>query len=396
VKVLFLFSEKPLNDYRARIYRKTLLFLKSEFPDSLEGSLSEAQLVDNVRRTGTNVVIAEAGLSVQAALSLRGMGVVTVLVGNDTPDQEIGDIVDIFIEPTEPERLGKFFGAKYLIDSATQDEDIEALAKQWGKSVETVRQGIAINEAKYDLVQIVSLFTKLKWDSEFFGVDVGLVSCQRLTPNIQGLVSDFVRRERIETLEYLCDCHDKISIKTAEASGYSFVDIRLTFERNLAGFNPTEGNRPGYRFAIGTKADIPRLVDIASNQYGHSRYYFDGNFDKQKVIDFYRSWVEKAILGTFDSFSFVLYEGDNPIGFCTIREYKSHAAQIGLVGLDPAKRGSGLAFHLLENSLRELKERGVNQLQVVTQGRNYEAQRLYQRVGFVTRNVQLWYHKWFR
>jgi hypothetical protein len=32
---------------------------------------------------------------------------------------------------------------------------------------------------------------------------------------------------------------------------------------------------------------------------------------------------------------------------------------------------------------------------VVTQGRNSKAQRLYERCGFLTRSVQLWYHRWF-
>jgi hypothetical protein len=31
----------------------------------------------------------------------------------------------------------------------------------------------------------------------------------------------------------------------------------------------------------------------------------------------------------------------------------------------------------------------------VTQGRNLAAQRLYQRTGFLIRDLQLWYHKWY-
>ena len=34
-------------------------------------------------------------------------------------------------------------------------------------------------------------------------------------------------------------------------------------------------------------------------------------------------------------------------------------------------------------------------MKVVTQGRNIAGQRLYQRCGFLTRSVELWYHKWY-
>jgi hypothetical protein len=32
---------------------------------------------------------------------------------------------------------------------------------------------------------------------------------------------------------------------------------------------------------------------------------------------------------------------------------------------------------------------------VVTQGNNLAAQRLYQTCGFLSRDLQLWYHKWY-
>jgi RimJ/RimL family protein N-acetyltransferase len=37
----------------------------------------------------------------------------------------------------------------------------------------------------------------------------------------------------------------------------------------------------------------------------------------------------------------------------------------------------------------------IKTVHVVTQGRNTRAQRLYQRCGFVTRSMELWYHRWF-
>jgi ribosomal protein S18 acetylase RimI-like enzyme len=41
-------------------------------------------------------------------------------------------------------------------------------------------------------------------------------------------------------------------------------------------------------------------------------------------------------------------------------------------------------------------KRRIAKVNVVTQGRNVRAQRLYQKSGFATDSVMLWYHKWFR
>ena len=38
--------------------------------------------------------------------------------------------------------------------------------------------------------------------------------------------------------------------------------------------------------------------------------------------------------------------------------------------------------------------KGIKKIFVVTQGRNYMAQRLYQSAGFKTFSTELWYHKW--
>jgi RimJ/RimL family protein N-acetyltransferase len=46
-------------------------------------------------------------------------------------------------------------------------------------------------------------------------------------------------------------------------------------------------------------------------------------------------------------------------------------------------------------ALRWFAGRGTAEVTVVTQARNLAAQQVYQKAGFQTWAVQLWYHRWF-
>ena len=63
-----------------------------------------------------------------------------------------------------------------------------------------------------------------------------------------------------------------------------------------------------------------------------------------------------------------------------------HAAYTG----DTAK-----LWDLIAAAMEWFGTEGALEVDVVTQGRNLAAQRLYQRNGFVTRRFELLYHKWF-
>jgi ribosomal protein S18 acetylase RimI-like enzyme len=49
---------------------------------------------------------------------------------------------------------------------------------------------------------------------------------------------------------------------------------------------------------------------------------------------------------------------------------------------------------LTEAALAWFCAQGLQRAQVVTQGRNIAAQRLYQKCGFRTGEIALWYHRW--
>lgn len=237
------------------------------------------------------------------------------------------------------------------------------------------------------------LIQKLDWDSEYFGFNVAYIQQSTLTPDEQSHIEEFVERENISLLQYLCNCHDRSSVTVAEEAGYSFVDIRFTFkwtaDKQIPIFDVGK-----FRFDRATEDDIGALRTIAHDAYRDSRYYYDGHFDKEKIVNFYQEWVEKGVRGTLEDYVFALYDKDVPIAFCTIQE-QGKEARIGLVGVDGNWRGQGIGTLLINSVLKKLQTDGFTSVIVVTQGRNYFAQKLYEKSGFLTEKLELWYHKWY-
>ena len=396
MKTFFLTFDTAENGSIPRIvYNDTLLYIKYNIRNSCISTYKDdAALINYIKKHSIMIVVSTNDISFQTALLLRGLNVVLIVIGSKT---SLKDLVDITIDPlfAKPTRRNRnFLGPRYLLSSLVDKLEFDQLAETMDMDADKLEEELHSCQAETELVDIVSLFKKLQWDSDYFGINIGYISCLRLTPNIEKVVKDFTKKEKIDLLEYLCNCHDKISVLNAEKSGYSFVDMRLTFEHYLNN-DIRYSQKHGYRVEKGCLQDIEKLRTIAADIYKDSRYYFDGDFDRKKVKEFYINWIEKAILGSYDDYAYVLYRKNEPLGFCTVKEYKRNAVGIGLLGADKKIQGNGMGEYLLKASLSKLKEQGKKYVEVVTQGRNYEAQRLYQKCGFLTKKTELWYHKWF-
>lgn len=249
----------------------------------------------------------------------------------------------------------------------------------------------SMNNSDFAFEQVASLIFKMNWDSNFFGFPVAFIGSRYLTENIQRFTEEFVKKNNIKLIEYLCNCHDELSVRVAEKSGYHFTDIRMTFELKLQKLKV--GASEGYMIGLATESHIESLKLQTYKMYKDSRYFYDGNFELEKINSFYSEWIEKAVLGTFDHECYCFFERDEPIAFCTIR-YTKKTASIGLFGVSNGYEGKGIGKILLDDVIFRLKQKGLSQIFVVTQGRNYSAQRLYQSSGFRTFSTELWYHKW--
>ena len=307
-------------------------------------------------------VVISSNFSKEWCHLLRGMGVVTICFGRR---EYYIDLVDLVIDYKNSDGDHYFTGSCFDFNYAPPSSFFE----------------------------VAKLVKKLDWDSKFFGINIAYISCLHLSENIYKAITKYISVNNIQLIEYLCNCHDRRSVLIAEKAGFTFVDIRLTFVKLLKDVEPVFAV-DDLIFRKATDADIPNLEAVAGQIYTKSRYFFDEKFGAKKAQEFYESWIRKAVRGEFDDECWCVTRGKIVLAFCSLRYTQSRAAQIGLLGVQDAYAGHGIGKHIAERVIEMLAKKGIEELTVVTQGRNYSAQNLYQSVGFRTRQTQLWYHKW--
>ena len=362
-----------------------------------------ALLLDRLVKDNTEVLVATSSV-IQHCLALGNDRVfIIVLIGECSDD--VRAQVDVVINPLSTNQREYFSGLRYFPREALDDVELDDLSMFLGLEKSDVLTEVDQNGAIHALNEIASLYRILDWDTGFFGFPVAFVTTRRLTRNIERFINEKALKHNIRFLEYCCNCHDPVSVSTAEDNGYRFVDIRVTLENDLT--VPPESENIQYpstssdlEVVRATEGDIDYLVPTTKQLYLDSRYFFDGHFPKEKLHQFYADWLKKSVLGDFDDCVFLIRDRKQkklPFGFCSFRKkaFADQVAVIGLFGIDPVAQGQGHARALLNGVFHEMRSRGFSKVEVVTQGRNLPAQRIYQKTGFVTQMMELWYHKWF-
>ena len=360
MKKLFVFQEGSSPKYQAKLEEAYKLCRDCEQLERIDLEQIDVDCLKSI-----DVVVSNR-LPYQVQVMLRGLKIVSVIF--DSHDDR-DDFTDICIDHLYNGKDKYFSGKEFsLHDVACQSED---------------------------MMNIFELISLLEWDSKFWGFPVAYLSSSHLSENILFRVNQYVRKKDIRLIEYLCNCHDKKSVRFAEQNGYEFKDIRLTYDKKLTGKDDVEVNEKT-QFGIAQAEHIPALREMSRNLYLDSRYYYDRNIEKGRIAEFYMDWVEKAVKKEYDDECYVLLINKVPIAYCSVKYNSDDLAQIGLVGVSNSHTGKGLGGQLMHNVSNSLIEKGCKRVRVVTQGRNYPAQRLYQKNGFLTHSTELWYHKWVR
>ncbi len=199
----------------------------------------------------------------------------------------------------------------------------------------------------------------------------------------------------IDCLYFLADATDAQTLRLAEDSGFNLVDIRMTLARRIKAEEPLPDAPASSLIRPALPSDLESLRAIARCSHRDSRFYFDTRFPVEKCDLLYDTWLEKSCAGQSAAVLVAELRG-TPSGYITCNRVDSVTGQIGLFAVGPTAQGLGLGPRLVDTAIDWFRRHGVSDVRVVTQGRNVRAQVCYQRCGFLTQTVQLWYHRWLR
>ncbi len=238
----------------------------------------------------------------------------------------------------------------------------------------------------------------LEWDTNFFQCRIARVRNDKLNPDLAGRIDDWSRNSGVRGLYFLARADDPVTMRTAEEHGFELVDIRVTFECRLLGPGGQKSVQERSTVPIRSvcSEDLPALQALARTAHNDTRFCSDSHFSRSRVDALYSTWIALDCQGRADKVFVATSPNNEPLGYITCHlDSAMKQGQIGLVGVGEAARGKGLGRSMVRAALDWLASQDAQKITVVTQGRNVAAQRLYQRCGFLTLDVQLWYHKWY-
>jgi dTDP-4-amino-4,6-dideoxy-D-galactose acyltransferase len=238
----------------------------------------------------------------------------------------------------------------------------------------------------------------LPWDTDFFGCRIGRLRAETLANGQVLEIDGWSRDNHIECLYFLARADDPATIRAAQSGGFGLVDVRLTLERRLRASEAVSRRKPPPAVVIRSarQEDVPGLQAIARAAHGDTRFFNDTHFPRHRVEEFYSAWIALECEGRAQEVFVAADPAGQPLGYISCHlQVGQDEAQIGLLGVAREARGNGLGTNLVLTALDWFTAQGASAIAVVTQGRNVPAQRLYQACGFQTKDMRLWYHKWY-
>lgn len=220
------------------------------------------------------------------------------------------------------------------------------------------------------------MYKKLSWDSEYWGKEI------YNTDNIINTPSD----DEAAMVQCLIPCHDTAQMKLACSKGYEFTQGKITLEKPIN--NSIEIDKSCFKPL--SLDELEPHKSIFYDMYG--AYTRHPMFPKQKINDYYYSWIANTIKGQLDDECISYYIDNEATGFITYKK-RGDTLVIGLVGVFPKFQRRGISQKLLNYSDYYASKTDCRTISVATQDSNITAINAYIKHGYKIGSIDYWFYK---
>lgn len=230
-------------------------------------------------------------------------------------------------------------------------------------------------------------WSRLPWDSEFFGVEIGRVDLDGLSPTEVVAVEHEARAHGLACLYGTLDPSDLTATVAAQALGWRFVDAAVM--STLHPKQPPNPRPPSITVRRGTTDDLPALEPMADLLAPWSRFATDPRFGLEAARRLQLAWLERAATCTTGDHDLLVAEHDGAIvAFIT----RMLAPSAGIDGIGSSALGAGAARLLVEESRAWAGDQPL--LGGPIAARNIVAHAFVNSCGYRASWVRYHYHRW--
>lgn len=240
------------------------------------------------------------------------------------------------------------------------------------------------------LPAVESRVTLLEFDTALFGFKTGRIQTADKSAEALQLQLDAAKQEGYRVLYWFTD-------QTGEAAGTQagglLADRKRTYARSTNGFGYFD--LLGNWFISSYKEDKPdqELYQLAFAAGAYSRFQTDPGFGREGFEKLYAKWIEKSVSRELAKEVLYIEDFGQKRAMLTLG-IKNDRPDIGLVATAADYRGRGMAGDLIKSSIVWAINRDYKEVQVVTQGDNRGACKLYESLGYKMESEELVFHFW--
>ena len=240
---------------------------------------------------------------------------------------------------------------------------------------------------------LMSDFQILDWDSNFFNFPVARIILARLGEDRLRALLDELGEMGVELVYWASDSRDMGSARAASALDGFLADRKTSYVKEIGAGAPDELELCAVVEEYTKDKTDDDLRHLALLSGTHSRYNLDPKVTHHQFEALYTQWIENSVNRSLAKVVFVIPLADRIIGMITLGE-KNGRGDIGLLAVDVPMRGKGFGRALLKVADAWFQAQSYTKVQVVTQGGNLAACRLYENCGYRQEKVENFYHFW--